>query len=452
MGLEVRNKGINNFGLVSLRRKPDDNTDWMVSFGASHVGQDMGHDNPDVDVMNLPFNSSQEYNPNIARNNRSWQSQGSFHKKTGKHDFKIGFFLDESNGRESYQMIPGSDLAMNALFAADPRLAPSGSVDGTDILGNPQYFVSSGDVPVLRTTTKRRNRSLFLQDDWKPTDRFAVNYGARWDSFFGSQNLDMEDSEKSMISPRVNLAYQHDHRTVFKASYNRLFQAPPMVQGELIGATPKVATSDQFDLTFERSLGPTSSMRITAYKKTTDDFLYIRQLIPGLQDGPFSGVNYEEGKSQGIELSMQMTPIDGKGFSGFLTWTNGGSEASGMGSDGSGAPSLPSDQRNTITAGFNYMWANGSNWALSWDFGSGMPTTDLYGLGVGLDERPQQSRVNFRFQSSQTALGPFGGFTIDIENLFDSNTVIGFNSPVNGSTFQQGRRIVISAFSQFLTR
>jgi outer membrane receptor protein involved in Fe transport len=454
MGLDVHREGENNFGLLQWRRQQDENTDWSFSFGASHMGNDMGHNNPSVDIMNMPFNSSHEFNPNIARNNRSWQAQGTFHRKSGDHDFKIGFFVDENNGRESYQMIPASNMALNALYAVDPRLAPptrpfNPEEPEFDPLGNEIRVPTGSTVPTLRTEIKRQNRSFFAQDDWRPSDRFSVNYGARFDSFVGKQNLGMADSRKNMVSPRVNMAYQYDHRTVIRGSYNRLFLAPPNVQGEMIGATPKVGTADQFDFSFERSIGPTASMKISAFHKEMRDQLYVRQMIRFLQDGPLVGVNLDESQSKGIEVSAQMTPIEGKGFSGFLTWTNSVANGNGMTSDGAAVPeTLPADQRNTITAGFNYMWANGANWALSWEYGSGLPTADMFGLS----DRRQQGRANFRFQSGQTTFGPFGGFTVDIENLFDSKTVIGFNSPVNGTRFQQGRRIVISAFSEFLSR
>ena len=459
MGLDVHENAVNNFGLMSWRRKENENTDWMLSFGSSHVGNDMGHNNPSIDMSALPFNSSQEYNPNIDRNNRSWQSQGHFRRKTGKHDFKIGYFLDEHNGLESYQMIPASIIALNALYAADPRLAPpatpvlvenpnGGLMPLLDPLGNPTYTPTGGPAPILRSALKRHNRSFFAQDDWNPSDRLSVNFGARWDSFQGQQSLGMSDAEDSMISPRVNASFKYDHRSVIRASYNRLFQAPPMVQGFIVGANPMPATTDQLDLSFERSLGPTSSFKISGFHKKSKDQIYIRQLIQYLQNGPLAAVNLDDTESRGIEVSALMTPIEGKGISGFFTWTNGSATSNGMTSEGAPAPDdLPADQRNTITAGMNYMWANGANWALSWDFGSGLPSADVFGTG-----RKQQSRMNFRFQSAGSVFGPFGGFTLDVENLFDSHTVIGFNSPVNGTRFQQGRRITFSAFSQFLTR
>ena len=498
LGIDESQEAVTSFGLMTWRRRQDANTDWVFSFGASHVGNDLNNDSPAIEGyedgnptrpasrsarlrstfgrgvnddgwvstlggsgINLPFNSSQEFNPTISRNNHSWQAQGAFHRKSGGHDFKVGFFLDESKARESYHMVPGSILALDALIASDPKLAPGANpviigedefgnpIQAIDPLGNPMYSPTGEPVPTVRANMKRQNRSFFVQDDWKASGRFTVNYGARWDSFLGEQNLGMEDADKDMLSPRVNMAYQYDHRTVIRASFNRLFQAPPLVQGVMVGANPKVARSDQYDLSFERSLGPTSAMKISAYHKKTKDQVYVKQLVEGLQNGPLSAVNFDNSDSRGIEISAQMQPIDGKGFSGFLTWTNALTKPHGMGSDGNPAPDfLPTDQRNTITAGMNYMFANGANWALSWDFGSGLPSADVFDNG----DRRQQSRMNFRFQSSQTTFGPFGGFQVDVENLLNSKTVIGFNSPVNGTRFQQARRITISAFSEFLSR
>jgi len=461
MGIDITNEAVNNFGLFSWRRRENPSTDWMLSFGASHVGLDQTNSNPGIDLKDLPFDSSQEFNPNIARNNRSWQAQGHFARKTGGHNFKFGFFLDENNGRESYRMTPGSILALDALIAADPKLAPPANpviigegpkgepIQAIDSLGNPMFTPTGEPAPTVRTAMKRRNQSFFAQDDWKVSDRFTVNFGARWDRYTGEQSLGLDKSDKDMVSPRVNMAFQYDHRTVLRLSYNRLFQAPPMVQGMVVGANPLVGETDQFDFSFERSIGPTAFMKISAYQKKTKDQTYLKQLVEGLQDGPLSAVNFDSSDTKGIEISAQMTPINGKGFSGFLTWTNQTSKPHGMANDGSEAPDfLPQDQLNTITAGFNYMWANGANWALSWEYGSGLPSADVFNTG----RRKQQARGNFRFQSGQTAFGPFGGWQVDVENLFDSKTVIGFNSAVNGTNFQQGRRITFSAFSQFLSR
>lgn len=461
MGIDIQNEGVNNFGLVSLRQRPSDSTDWMLSFGASHVGLDQGNSNPSIDLMSLPHNSSQEFNPNIGRNNRSWQAQGHFARKTGGHNFKFGFFADENNGRESYRMTPGSILALDALIAADPKLAPPANpviigegpngekIQAVDELGNLMWTPTGEPAPTVRTEMMRRNQSFFAQDDWKVSDRLSVNFGARWDRYEGEQNLGLASVNKDMLSPRVNAAFQYDHRTVLRFSFNRLFQAPPMVQGMVVGANPLVGETDQFDFSFERSIGPTSFMKISAYQKKTKDQTYVKQLVEGLQDGPLSAINFDSADSKGIEISAQMTPINGKGFSGFLTWTNQTTKPHGMANDGTEAPDFsPQDQLNTITAGFNYMWANGANWALSWEYGSGLPSADLFDSG----SRRQQARGNFRYQSAQTTFGPFGGFQVDVENLFDSKTVIGFNSAVNGTRFQQGRRITFSAFSQFLSR
>lgn len=489
LGIDQFQESVSTFGFVTWRRKPDENTDWMLSFGSSRMDNDMSNDNPPIGTNpflrgrkggtsswdrspggsnltrggsppQLPYNSSQEFNQTIRRNNKSFQGQGEFHRKTGSHDVRFGFFFDHQDGRESYNMASGSQLALNALFTADPQLAPPGFQNFTegpngekipvlDELGNFVYTATGSSIPTVRTDLTRQNRSFFLQDDWRPSSRFSMNFGARWDSYRGEQNRGMDDAEDDMVSPRVNLAYQYDHRTMLRLSYNRLFQAPPLVQGMVIGANPKVAVADQLDFSFERSLGPTSSMKLTGFHKDTDDQVYLRQLVEGLQDGPLAGVNLDNVKTKGIELSLQLTPVNGRGLSGFLNWTNSVSKPHGMASDGSPAPDfMPTDQRNTINAGMNYLWANGASWGFSWELGSGLPGSDLFGD----DQRRGRSFANFRFQTAPNALGFFGGVTVDVQNVFDSRTVINFNSPVDGTRFSQGRRITISAFSQFLTR
>ncbi|MDR4215878.1 TonB-dependent receptor, partial [Bacillus paralicheniformis] len=61
---------------------------------------------------------------------------------------------------------------------------------------------------------------VYLQDEWKPTDRLTVNYGARYD------RVNTVVSEQQ-LSPRLGLTYDLTSRTRVHAGYARYFTPPP---------------------------------------------------------------------------------------------------------------------------------------------------------------------------------------------------------------------------------
>ena len=63
--------------------------------------------------------------------------------------------------------------------------------------------------------------TLYLQDEWKATDRLTVNFGGRFDQ------VDAYVHE-CQISPRLSVVYQASSDTTFHAGYARYFIPPPL--------------------------------------------------------------------------------------------------------------------------------------------------------------------------------------------------------------------------------
>ena len=63
---------------------------------------------------------------------------------------------------------------------------------------------------------------LYVQDEWRPTDRLTVNYGARYDRF------DASFDRESQFSPRANLVWQIDSATSLHAGFSRYFMPPTL--------------------------------------------------------------------------------------------------------------------------------------------------------------------------------------------------------------------------------
>ena len=63
---------------------------------------------------------------------------------------------------------------------------------------------------------------VYLQDEWKLTDRLTLNTGARFDQMWQYQNA-------NQLSPRVSLTYTPFEGTIFHAGYARTFTPPVQV-------------------------------------------------------------------------------------------------------------------------------------------------------------------------------------------------------------------------------
>lgn len=188
------------------------------------------------------------------------------------------------------------------------KLNTDTAVFPVDSLGN-----QASDEP-LQIVDNSGNRGpgagLYLQDEWRPTDRLTVNYGARFDQFDGP--FDRE----SQLSPRLNLVWRIDDATSFHAGYARYF-VPPTLQyvqpasGKKFEGTTNAPLNDQddpqkverdhyFDVGISRHFTP-------AWQVTVDSFFKrIRNL---LDDGQFGNAvvldnfNYTKGTIYGTEIS-----------------------------------------------------------------------------------------------------------------------------------------------------
>ena len=76
-------------------------------------------------------------------------------------------------------------------------------------------------------------------------------------------------------------------------------------------------------------------------------------------------------------------------------------------------------------------------------------------VGVASSVVFDDNRISRNFLNLTLSTGPNffstgrGGLSLNVENLFDHNTVINFNSGFSGTRFQQGRRVVVSGYKRF---
>jgi outer membrane receptor protein involved in Fe transport len=149
----------------------------------------------------------------------------------------------------------------------------------------------------------------YVQDEWKPTKEFTLNYGLRADASHGYV-------EEGQLSPRVNLVYQPTSDIGAHAGYARYFTPPPLelVQNGTIGKfsgttnAPEIAVSspvrseraDYFDAGLSAKLTSDLTVNLDAYDKRATNLLDEGQFGQALITSPF---NYRRGHIYGVEIS-----------------------------------------------------------------------------------------------------------------------------------------------------
>jgi outer membrane receptor protein involved in Fe transport len=151
--------------------------------------------------------------------------------------------------------------------------------------------------------------SVYVQDEWKPFDKWTVNYGLRFDYMSADVTADQ-------LSPRLGVVYKVTPDTTLHAGYARYFTPPPT---ELIAQktvslyegtsnAPTVTEnspvlperSDYFDVGAIQKVNSNLTVGIDGYYKFTTDLIDLGQFGQALIYAPF---NYAHGKIEGVELT-----------------------------------------------------------------------------------------------------------------------------------------------------
>ncbi len=150
---------------------------------------------------------------------------------------------------------------------------------------------------------------LYVQDEWRITDRFTVNFGARadWmDQYVAAFQL----------SPRINAVWRATDATTLHAGYARTFTPP---QQELLATSTltqfqnttnapfslrndavRPERAHRFDVGVSQRLGGGVTVGVDGYYKDVRDLLDFGQFGNALILTPF---NYRQGKVYGVEFS-----------------------------------------------------------------------------------------------------------------------------------------------------
>jgi len=460
----------NEFGVMTWRRNISSQWTSLLSFALMHAGLDTTNDNPLIPSLAygvLPVDNSIEFNPTIRRNSHDAEVTGSLTSSQRDHTFKSGFVFDQQNGEEFYQLIPGSQLALDDLAnpaVGQPGLLPAGTyeVDATgapvlDVYGNQIYKANAGaTAPMLYVRRSGHYAAGYMQDNWKINKRLTLNYGLRADSYSQNQTSTIvggaatqSSVDKTYLSPRINAAYALDPRTVVRADFDRMVTQPPLAQGTILGTQIKPETWSQFDASIEHQVGPGQSVRVGAYKKLITDQIDTSLLVGQTQMGAYTSVNFQSGHASGIEVTYNLAPETIKGFAAYVTYTNSLAKPSGSVNGNAAlfgaAPTYNDhDELNTLSTGANYTFGKtGTALGADFYFGSGTESSRLAG------DLPRQSRYYLNLSLVQPHILPHVDLEFLVENATNNLAVINFQSGFSGTRFQQGRAFEVALKGSF---
>ncbi|CAJ0810192.1 hypothetical protein LMG19087_00696 [Ralstonia wenshanensis] len=300
---------------------------------------------------------------NIMRRNEAYGVQGdASYKLTDKHTLRAGVFVQ----RERY-------VADNtaSVFAADGSGAQTSTTPFTIVDNHSGSGTTMG---------------VYLQDEWKPTDKLTVNYGARYD------RVNTIVSEQQ-LSPRLGLTYDLTPRTRVHAGYARYFTPPPTEKFDTTSvqafagttnALPSDANtavkserSNYFDLGVSHQLTPHLTLGLDAYYRD------VRHLQDEGQFGNallYSAFNYDRGRIYGLEgsanyrngnfgayLNLAVSRAQGKGIeTGQFNF-----DADELAYINNHWVNLDHDQRLTASAGVSYRYS-GTTYTSDVLFGTGL--------------------------------------------------------------------------------
>jgi outer membrane receptor protein involved in Fe transport len=203
----------------------------------------------------------------------------------------------------SYRVLDDHTLRAGFVVSAERVVAKTTSL--VEAAGGPDTPFAIADDSAKTGWTY----SLYLQDEWRLTERLTANYGGRFDVVNAFTN-------ENQISPRLNLVYRATDTTTLHAGYAKYFTPPPLEfvsttgVGKFAGTTGaspstqddpvRAERADYFDIGISQLLGPSLKVGLDAYYK------HSHNLIDEGQFGApiiLTAFNYRTARNLGVELT-----------------------------------------------------------------------------------------------------------------------------------------------------
>ena len=349
--------------------------------------------------------------------------------------------------------INASHTVRGGLYLSTEQLTNNNDVvtfPSSDGSGN-----QTSDAPISFSddTTKTADLySLYLQDEWRLTDKLTVNYGARADKVDAYVT-------GSQLSPRLGAVYKATSATTLHAGYARYFTPPPteLITNETVAdfqntTNPplnnqndpvKPERDDYYDMGVSHAFTPRFTMALDGYYKDAKNLIDEGQFGPALIFTPF---NYAEGKVYGAELTANYHRDNLSAYFNLARSTAKGKDI--VSSQYQIDPDdlayianhwiyLDHDQTWTASGGASYLWY-GTTYSIDALYGSGLRKDGTVPNG---DELPGYTQVNVAAAHTfdLTHLGKIEG-RLSIINLLDEKYEIRDGTGVGVGAPQWGPR------------
>jgi outer membrane receptor protein involved in Fe transport len=150
-----------------------------------------------------------------------------------------------------------------------------------------------------------------LQDEWHPTPKLTINFGARWD-------LMRAFATANQLSPRLGFEYEVTPGTILHGGYARYFKVPPFDQvalgtvqkfADTTGAAPVnsgsdrigAETDDYFDAGIRQRILEHLNVGLDGFFKLGHNQLDLAQLSSSLVTAPLT---YRRSRAWGSDFSL----------------------------------------------------------------------------------------------------------------------------------------------------
>jgi hypothetical protein len=346
---------INHYGILALKKSEGAKTDYQISL-FSRYSSVLYNPDPYGDLIYNGVAST------VLRSNfaNGVQGDGSY-RLSAAHTLHAGFFTSVEHAV--------SDNT-SAVFP-----------------GSPGNQTSASPFSIVDNYSKTASLyGAYLNDEWHPSSKLTVNYGARFDVMNAYVNADQ-------LSPRIGLVYKATKQTTFHAGYARYFTPPateliaPTSIAKFQNTTNALPTnvntsvlperSHYFDAGVTHQFSPALNLGIDGYYRLVQDLLDEGQFGQALVFSPF---NYQQGKIYGLEftgnyrkgefsayLNLAVSRAMGKNIvSGQYNFS-----ASELAYIANNWVHLDHDQTYTGSTGMSYFW-RGTNYSMDMLLASGM--------------------------------------------------------------------------------
>jgi len=230
-----------------------------------------------------------------------------------RESFLNGVQFDSSfKLNDSHTLRAGFAVSSEATNVTNIQTVLPVAADGT-VLPNP-YTVSD------RNSLVGWNIGGYIQDEWKVTDKFVLNYGVRFDQLY-------QFVDANQFSPRIGFVYKPIDGTTIHGGYSRYFTPPYQAQAvpedlSLVAnstAQPDIPLNNKvlpershyFDIGWDQKILPGLTVGVDTYYKIATDML---------DDGQFGQAviltqfNYAKGYTEGVEFKANYTNGDFKAY------------------------------------------------------------------------------------------------------------------------------------------